>query len=66
MTFSTAHHLDEFGEEFEDATRFEKFRRNHEGVMPVASSISACRAAHRRKSRRSRKRGSQRRQRVGL
>ena len=66
MTFSATHHFDDFGEEFEDAARFEKFRHNHEGVMPVASSIAACRAAHRRKSRRSRNRGSQRWQRVGL
>ncbi len=66
MTFSATHEFDDLSEQFEEATFFEKIRRNREGVMPVASSLSACRAAHRSKSRRTRHRGSHRWHRVGM
>ncbi len=66
MTFSSTYEFEDLSDQFEDAGSFEKMRRNREGVMPVASSIAACRAAHRRKSRRTRHRGSHRWHRVGM
>lgn len=56
MTFASAQYLDELENEFENAMQFEKLSRNHDGRMPVASSLAANRASHRPKSRRSRRR----------